>query len=131
MGWEHDFITPIGIEYRLDYGITTFTADEIEYNLQLMAECMGYPVPDNNSLMIVITDKAGLDTIGATSGSWGVFRSYPNLIGLWGGTHSNEDFRVNHTMKHEFLHYLLYINNGHADDGHHNTQAKACLNGYD
>jgi len=131
MGWDYDFKTPLGIRYSLRHGNQTFTPEEIDNNLREVAECMGYQIPNEVDLMIVVVDQPDLVTIGGSPGGWGVFRSYPNLIGIWGGTHSNEFFRVNHNMKHEFAHAILYAMNGHADDGHNNHIARACINGYD
>lgn len=131
LGWDYDYITDSGIEFRLDYGSSTFTEEDLDIALQYMAECLGVSNPVQHNLMIVLVSPEVITNMHAGHSSdgrtpYGEFYTYPNLVVIKGGTHSNEDFRVSHTLQHEITHYLLYITTGNPDLGHVNESGNSC-----
>lgn len=138
VGWDYDFISPQGIEYRLDYGVSTFTGEELDRYVAEVSECMNLPPITEHNLMVVVVSSERILVLRNMYRSKhssvipnGLFFTDPNLIVLKGGTHSNEDFRVHHSMKHESTHYVLSEALGSSDSGHNNQQAQACVSGYE
>lgn len=131
-GWNYDFETPSGIQYRLDAGTTTFTAQEIDENMLWVRECMSMPAGGKEDLMVIVVSPEKIRELrGNGTTPNGTYFSSPSLILLKAGYDKNEDFRVNHSMKHEMTHHVLKTYTGWPDSEHNNPVARDCIIGYD
>lgn len=120
-GYDIDYITQSGIEYRHDSGIVNLLPHEIEQVLIEITECSGLNVPYHN-VMVIISDD--IDRFG-NARAMGVFLDSPNLIVLRSGRYESSRYLVIQNLKHELLHYLQY-RNFHHKGNHYDAYFIGC-----
>ena len=113
-GFDYEFITPLGIEFRRDAGVVTLTAEEIDEDYLSVRECLGYST-EVDSLMIIISDALGRFGV---PDALGVFTINPNLIVLKSREYWWSTSNVRKVLRHEFVHYLLFRETGSMNQSH-------------
>jgi len=123
-GYDYDFITDSGI-YFIDHADSGLTNEIIEADYAALTECVGGNADPEN---ITIVHSEIVDEFITSTGGMAVFDDGIYILLLPNNFDSQFDlFYLRQTLKHELIHYILYMTNGDGDISHQSPYFINCI----